>query len=199
MVTYSVASQRYVVRMYSLNFRAYSIMKLIRCISMIRVHVKIDKYSCMGDIHFNLVFSTNPPHKNNTHPLTECITFWNGISLSYKNTYRQMSDMSGTKSQNLNVSRLVLQLPLHNLLNLVAKSWQAMLQLHLSDKQFYYLLRCVLHQRFDCNIVLRRTRIHACCRLLNLWYIHGTPFTGPGRLIPTILSVLSVFVPVSLS
>ena len=27
--------------------------------------------------------------------------------------------------------------------------WQAMLQLHLSDQQFYYLLRCHLYYRFD--------------------------------------------------
>ena len=28
---------------------------------------------------------------------------------------------------------------------------QAMLQLHMSDQQFYYLLRCALYKRFDGN------------------------------------------------
>ena len=51
MVTYSVTSLWCVVVMYSLKFRTYSIMILIWCISMIRVHAKIDKYWCMSDIH----------------------------------------------------------------------------------------------------------------------------------------------------
>ena len=46
---------------------------------------------------------------------------------------------------------------------------------------------------------LRRTRFHACCRLVVLWYVYGVRFIGPGRLIPTVLSALSVFVPVYLS
>ena len=61
-------------------------------------------------------------------------------------TYREISNVRRTKSPNLNVSRLVLQLPLYNVLKPCVKSWmkmemeqrqQAMLQLHLSDQQFF--------------------------------------------------------------
>ena len=73
-----------------------------------------------------------------------------------------VSNIRRAKSQNLNVSRLVLQLYLPNSLKpdvklrAVTKIWfeqrrQVMFQLHLSDKQFYWLLRCVLHQRFNGN------------------------------------------------
>ena len=57
-------------------------------------------------------------------------------------SYRQVSNIRRTKSLNLNVSCLVLQLSLHNLLKPGVKSRmkmqleqrrQAMLQLHLSD------------------------------------------------------------------
>ena len=63
------------------------------------------------------------------------------------------SNIRCTKSQNLNVSRFVLQLSLPNSLKPSVKSrikmWleqcrQAMLQLHLSVKQFQCLLRCNL-------------------------------------------------------
>ena len=59
--------------------------------------------------------------------------------------YRQTSNISHTKFQNLNVSRLVLQLSLPNLLKPGVKSRikmqleqrrQAMLQLNLGDQQF---------------------------------------------------------------
>ena len=72
--------------------------------------------------------------------------------------YRQTSNISCTKSQNLNVSHLVLQLSLANPLKPCVKSRmkmsleqrrQAMLQQHLSDQQFYCLLRCALYQRLD--------------------------------------------------
>ena len=68
--------------------------------------------------------------------------------------YRQTSNISRTKSQKLNVARLVLQLSLPNSLQLDVKSrtkmylekhWQAMLQLHLSDQQFYCVLIWVLY------------------------------------------------------
>ena len=60
------------------------------------------------------------------------------------------------KSQNLNDHRLVLQLPLPNPLK-PGSEWRcgwssadrAMLQLHLSDQQFYCLLRCGLYQKFN--------------------------------------------------
>ena len=64
--------------------------------------------------------------------------------------YRKISNIRRTKSQNLNESRLVLQLSLPNPLNPGVKSRmkmeleqrrQAMLQLHLSDQQ----LNCLLH------------------------------------------------------
>ena len=73
-------------------------------------------------------------------------------------SYRKISNTRHTKSPNLNVSRLVLQLSLPNPMKPVVKSrmkmWleqrrQAMLQLHLSDRQFYCLLKCVLYQRLD--------------------------------------------------
>ena len=67
------------------------------------------------------------------------------ISLHFQN-YCQTSGIRYTKSQNLNVSHLILQLSLPNPLKPGVKSrmkmWleqcrQAMLQLHLSDQQFY--------------------------------------------------------------
>ena len=73
-------------------------------------------------------------------------------------TYRKISIISRTKSQNLNVSRLGLQLSLHNILKPSVKwrmeMWleqrrQAMLQLHLSDQQFDCLSKCVLYWRLD--------------------------------------------------
>ena len=69
-------------------------------------------------------------------------------------TYRKISNIRRTQSPNLNVSRLVLQLSLPNPMKPVVKSRmkmqleqrrQAMLQLHLSDRHFYCLLRCVLY------------------------------------------------------
>ena len=67
--------------------------------------------------------------------------------------YRQISNISHTKSQTLHVSRLVLHLSLPNPLKpnvtSIMKMYldqrrQAMLQLHLSDQQFHCLLGCVL-------------------------------------------------------
>ena len=72
---------------------------------------------------------------------------WNEITVKSLN-------IRCTESPNLNVSRLVLQLSLHNILKLCVK-WrmrmqlvqrrQAMIQLHLSDEQFNWLLKCVLY------------------------------------------------------
>ena len=68
--------------------------------------------------------------------------------------YRQFSNMRRTKSQNLNVSRLVLHLSLPNPLKPCVKSRmkmqlqqrrQAMLQIHLNDHQSCCLLRCDLY------------------------------------------------------
>ena len=73
-----------------------------------------------------------------------------------KSIYRKTSCISHTKSQNLNVSHLVLQLSLPNPLKTGVKSSlmmyleqrrQAMLQLHLSDQQFYCILRCDIYIR----------------------------------------------------
>ena len=73
--------------------------------------------------------------------------------------YRKISNISRTKSQNLNVSCLVFKLSLpHPLKQPGVKSRmkmqleqrrQAMLQLHLSDQQIYCLLRCISYYRFD--------------------------------------------------
>ena len=62
--------------------------------------------------------------------------------------YRQVSNIRRTKSQQLKDSRTVLGLSLPNPLKPDIKSRTKMLQLHLSDRQFYFLLRCVLYQRF---------------------------------------------------
>ena len=65
--------------------------------------------------------------------------------------YRKTSSISRTNSQNLNVSRLVLQLsdpyPLKPGVKSTMKIYleqrrQAMVQLHLSNQQFYCILRC---------------------------------------------------------
>ena len=56
--------------------------------------------------------------------------------------YRKISNIRCTKSPNLNVSLLVLQLSLSNPMKPGVKSRMKMLQLHLSDRQFYCLLRC---------------------------------------------------------
>ena len=58
------------------------------------------------------------------------------------NAYRRVSNIRRTKSQHLNDSRNVLRLSLPNPLKPDVK---AMLQLHLSDRQFYYLIRRVLY------------------------------------------------------
>ena len=64
--------------------------------------------------------------------------------------YRQTSSLKRTKSKNVNVSRLALQLSLPNSLKQGVKSrmkmelelcWQTMLQLHLSDQQVYCIPR----------------------------------------------------------
>ena len=74
--------------------------------------------------------------------------------LHRSNDYRKISDIRRTKYQNLNDSRLILQLSLPNPLTPGVKSRmkmyleqrrQAMLQLHLSDHQFYFLQRCTLY------------------------------------------------------
>ena len=68
--------------------------------------------------------------------------------------YRQTISISRTKSQHLNVSRTVLQFSLPNPLKPGVESrmkkqseqrQQAMLELHLSDQQFYWVLKCDLY------------------------------------------------------
>ena len=77
---------------------------------------------------------------------------YNQYVTSHFKGYRQTSNISRTKCQNLNVSRLVLHLSLPNSLMPGVKSrmtmWleqrrQALLQLYLSDQLCYCLLRCV--------------------------------------------------------
>ena len=74
--------------------------------------------------------------------------------------YRQFSNIRRTQSPNINVFRLVFQLSLPNPLKPRVKlrmkmeleqRRQAMLQLHLSDQQFYCLLRCALYKRLYGN------------------------------------------------
>ena len=59
--------------------------------------------------------------------------------------YRETYNISHTISQNLNDSRLGLQLSLYNPLRPGVMSRMAMLQLHLSDQQFYFQLRWGLY------------------------------------------------------
>ena len=69
--------------------------------------------------------------------------------------YHQTSYKRLTKSQNLNVSRLVLQLSLPSpgfksrMKMQLEQRRQPMLQLHLSDQQFYCLLRSPSYKIFD--------------------------------------------------
>ena len=71
----------------------------------------------------------------------------------HHSTYIQTSDIRPAKSQSSNVSCVVSRLSLPNPLKPSVKSRmkmlgqrrQAMLQLHLSDQQFYCLLRCGLY------------------------------------------------------
>ena len=82
--------------------------------------------------------------------VSECYEY----EMNVISTYRKISNIRGTKSQNLNVSCLNLQLSLPNTLKPSFK-WrmemyleqrrQAMLQLHLSDPQFNCLLNCDLY------------------------------------------------------
>ena len=85
----------------------------------------------------------------------------------FQKSYRQISNISSTKSQNLNVYRLVLQMPLPNPLKPGVKTRmkmqleqrrQAMLQLHLSDQQFYYIVMCVYIRGFMVVV-----QCHDCC------------------------------------
>ena len=78
--------------------------------------------------------------------------------------YRQVSNIKHTESQNLNVSRLGLQLSLRNVLKPGVKprmKMSALLQLHLSDQQFNCLLECVLYSRLD-GISLSVGQSHDC-------------------------------------
>ena len=80
------------------------------------------------------------------------------VNPEHRTKYRKISNIRRTKSTNLNVSRPVVMLSLPSPMKPGVKSRmkmyleqrrQAMLQLHLSDRQFYCLLRCVLYQRLD--------------------------------------------------
>ena len=82
-----------------------------------------------------------------------CDSIW-FVWIFLRQIYRKISNIRRTKSPNLNVSRLVLQLSLPNPMKPGVKSRmkmqleqrrQAMLQLHLSDRQFCCLLRCDLY------------------------------------------------------
>ena len=107
---------------------------------------------------------------------------WKGSVLTHLEiNYHQTSNISGTKSQDLNVSRLALQLFLRNLLRPSVKSRmkitleqsrQAMLQLHMSVKQVYYPLRCAFYRRFDGTVSMLtniRFRSWSHCFSNNIW------------------------------
>ena len=113
--------------------------------------------------------------------------------------YCKVSNIRCTKSQNLSVSRPVLRLSLSNLLQPCIKSrmkmWleqrrQAILQLHLSDRQFNCQLRCLLYYRLDgnCNGECRwavivgtsvKSRCLATCLVSAAWLGIGCPLKQP--------------------
>ena len=85
--------------------------------------------------------------------ISNLVLHWSCLLCGSVITYRKISEIRHSKHQNLNKSRLILQLPLPNTLKPGVKSrmkmWlvqrrQAMLQLHLNDKQFHFLLKCIL-------------------------------------------------------
>ena len=96
-------------------------------------------------------------------------------------TYRKSSSISLTKSQHLNVPRLVLQLLLPGLLKAGVKSGMKMylehqrqLQLHLSDQQIYCLLKCAVNLTLIMPIYVwtyYRLMSHEKCRecVLMIW------------------------------
>ena len=87
-------------------------------------------------------------HWNTIRNPAELVNATTADSIDY---YRKISSIRHTESHTLNVSCLVLQLSVPNHLKPGVKSRmkmqrrQAMLQLHLSDQQFYYPPRCVLY------------------------------------------------------
>ena len=90
--------------------------------------------------------------------LRMCSNNVNGIITPTVPTYRQVSNIKRTQSKNINVSRLVLQLSLPNLLKpgvklrmtmYLEQRRQARLQLHLNDQKMYCLLRCALYLRLN--------------------------------------------------
>ena len=77
-----------------------------------------------------------------------------GVSFCLQQVYRQIFNIRGTKSHILNVSCLVLHLPLSNPLKPGIKSIMKMYleqRRHLNDQQFYCLLGCDLYYSF-CGI-----------------------------------------------
>ena len=99
-----------------------------------------------------LMLTNDGEAQHETAPFAEPITIV--VVDASVSTYREVSNIRRTKSQNLNASRLVLKLSLPNPLKpgvkLRMKMWleqrrQAMLQLHLSDQQCNCLLKCVLY------------------------------------------------------
>ena len=76
---------------------------------------------------------------------------WSCTSLQPSFIYRKISNKKRTESQSLNVSRLVMQLPLPNPLKpgvkwrMKMKLEQALLQRHMSDQQICCLPRCDLY------------------------------------------------------
>ena len=70
--------------------------------------------------------------------------WWWWYASKWYHRHRETSNIRGTKAKNLNVYRLILQLSLPNPRQPCVQSrmkMSAMLQLHLSNQQFYHLLR----------------------------------------------------------
>ena len=96
--------------------------------------------------------------------------------------YRQTSYIGRTKSQNLNVSRFLLQSSLPNPLKpgvkLRMKMYleqrpQAMLQLHLSDQQLFCILVMVLYERLGRTVPDQyHIPITLHCKNTNNMYLH---------------------------
>ena len=105
-------------------------------------------WSLIHGLRWSGLIKAEPASKHKHNKTQQCL---NGMDNSW---YRKVSNIRRTKFQNFSDSRPTLPLSSHNLLKPCIKSImkmyleqcrQAMLQLHLSDRQFNCQLRCVLY------------------------------------------------------
>ena len=140
------------------------ILNIMNCVKAYLLHMYINIYLIISRLehiswrwYSHLVITSW--HGQTFHITGVLLEIWNAMMLMWHHcytwettNYRKISNIRNTKSQNFNVSRLSLQLSLHNILKPSVK-WRmkmqleqcrhAMLQLHLNDQQFDCLLKCV--------------------------------------------------------